>query len=248
MKKSILLLAVLSLMVVLSSCQKAEEVTVTKYFQAMMHNDRDTMAAMAYEPKDIEYKSYEILSIDTPVTKELELPVLLKKLADLEKGKKDQVTKAIDKAEALQDAQDQLEETRGGRKAELQNQITKLQAEADAETQKVRIMQLDINKTKKAIEREKALITLSTAMRDNLEMFSGESTIIKVTTKVTLSNNEVKNYIFLLRKDTLKLEGKQQLGRLVIVKLMTPEEYDKSLKQKDEEETTPDVAPKEVQG
>lgn len=249
MRKSILLLAVLSLMVVLGSCQKSEEVTVTKYFQAMMHNDRDTMAAMAYEPKDIEYKSYEILSIDEPVTKELELPVLLKKLADTEKGKKEQVTKAMDKAEALQDAQDELDETRGGgKKAELQNKIAKLQAESDAETLKVRTMQLDINKLKKAIDREKALITLSTAMRDNLEMFSGETAFIKVTAKVTLMNNEVKNYIFLLRKDTLKLEGKQQLGRLVIIKLMTAEEYEKSLKQKDEEENTPAVTTKEVQG
>lgn len=248
MRKSILLLAVLSLLVVMSACQKSEEVTVTKYFQAMEHNDRDTMAAMALEPKDIEYKSYEILSIDKPVTKELELPVLLKKLADTEKGKKDQVTKAIDKEEALSEAKDELEETRGGRKSELQSRIEKLQAESDAETQKVRTMQLDINKLKKAIDREKALITLSTAMRDNLEMFTGETAAIKVTTKVTLQNNEVKNYIFLLRKDTLQLEGKKQMGRLVIIKLMTAEEYEKSLKQKDEEETTPDVTPKEVQG
>jgi hypothetical protein len=79
-------------------------------------------------------------------------------------------------------------------------------------------------------------------------MFSGETAFIKVTTKVTLMNNEVKNYIFLLRKDTLKLEGKQQLGRLVIIKLMTADEYEKSLKQKDEEENTPAVTTKEVQG
>ncbi|MDQ1351490.1 MAG: hypothetical protein QG657_1793 [Acidobacteriota bacterium] len=248
MRKSILLLAVLSLMVVLSSCQKAEEVTVTKYFQAMEHNDRDTMAAMAYEPKDIEYKSYEILPIDKPVTKELELPALLKKLADTEKGKKDQVSIAIEKEEALSEAKDELDEARGGRKAELQNKVAKLQAESDAETQKVRTMQLDINKLKKAIDREKALITLSTALSENLEMFTGETTSIKVTTKVTLQNNEVKNYIFLLRKDALKLEGKQQLGRLVIVKLLTAEEYDQSLKQKDEDSGVPDVPAKEVQG
>jgi hypothetical protein len=248
MRKSILLLAVLSLLVVMSSCQKAEEVTVTKYFQAMEHNDRDTMAAMAYEPKDIEFKSYEILSIDQPVTKELELPILQKKLADTEKGKKDQVSKAIEKEEALSEAKDELDEVRGGRRAELQNKVDKLQAESDVETQKVRTMQLDINKLKKAIDSEKALITLSTAMRDNLEMFTGETASIKVTTKVTLQNNEVKKYIFLLRKDTLLLEGKKQMGRLVIIKLMTEEEYENSLKQKDDQEAAPDVAPKEAQG
>lgn len=248
MRKSILLLAVLSLLVVMSSCQKAEDVTVTQYFQAMEHNDRDTMSAMAYEPKDIEFKSYEILSIDQPVTTELELPVLLKKLADTEKGKKEQVTKAIEKEETLSEAKDELDEARGGRRAELQNKVDKLQAESDVETQKVRTMQLDINKLKKAIDSEKALITLSTAMRDNLEMFTGETASIKVTTKVTMQNNEVKKYIFLLRKDTLQLEGKKQMGRLVIVKLMTEEEYENSLKQKDDQEAAPDVAPKEAQG
>jgi hypothetical protein len=183
------------------------------------------------------------------VTKELELPVLLKKLADTEKGKKEQVTKAMDKAEGLQDAQDELDETRGGgKKAELQNKIATLQAESDAETQKVRIMQLEINGLKKAIDREKALITLSTAMSDNLEMFAGETASIKVTAKVTLMNNEVKNYIFLLRKDTLILEGKKQMGRLIIIKLMTADEFEKSLKQKDEEEKIPEVAAKEVEG
>ncbi len=248
MRKSILLLAVLSLLVVMSSCQKAEDVTVTQYFQAMEHNDRDTMSAMAYEPKDIEFKSYEILSIDQPVTTELELPVLLKKLADTEKGKKEQVTKAIEKEETLSEAKDELDEARGGRRAELQNKVDKLQAESDVETQKVRTMQLDINKLKKAIDSEKALITLSTAMRDNLEMFTGETASIKVTTKVTMQNNEVKKYIFLLRKDTLQLEGKKQMGRLVIIKLMTEEEYENSLKQKDDQEAAPNVAPKEAQG
>lgn len=230
MRKIVLLLAVLSIIVVMSSCQKAEEVTVEKYFQAMAHNDRDTMATMANEPKRIDYKSYEILSIDQPVTKELELPALIKKSEEMEKTKKEQGAKFLEKSEALQDAQDALDE--GGRRGDLANTVARLKAEVDVETQKVKDLQLDINKVKKAIEQEKALITLSTAVSDNLEMFAGESTTVKVTTRVTLQNNAVKNYIFLLRKDSLKLEGKQQNGRWVIVKLMDEDEYQKSLTQK----------------
>ena len=61
MKKVILLLAVLGLIVVMSSCQKAEEVTVSKYFGAMQANDKATMGTMAYEPRDVEFKDFEIL-------------------------------------------------------------------------------------------------------------------------------------------------------------------------------------------
>ena len=233
MKKIILLLAVLSIMMVMNSCQKAEEVTVTKYFQAMLHNDRDTMATMAEEPKRIEYKSYEITSIDQPVTKELELPALLKKSEEMDKMKKEEGAKFLEKSEALQDAQDELEDARGAKKTELTNTIATLKAEVEVETQKVKNLQLDINKLKKAIEREKALITLSTGIRDNLEMFTGQTTTVKVTTRVTLMNDEVKTYIFLLRKDTLKLENKQQVGRWIIIKLMTEDEYQKAVAQKE---------------
>jgi hypothetical protein len=189
------------------------------------------MATMANEPKRIEFKSYEITAIDQPQTKELELPALLKKAEDMEKVKKEQGAKFVEKSEALQDAQDELEDR--GRRADLVNKIETLKAEVAAETQKVKDIQLDINKLKKAIEREKALITLSTAMSENLEMFSGESIYTKVTTRVTLPNSSVKTYVFLLRKDTLKLESRQQNGRWVIVRLMDEDEYQKSLSQKE---------------
>ena len=61
MKRTFLLLAVFMLIIVINSCQKAEEAIVSQYFQAMKNNDRDTMSAMALEPKDVEFKSYEFL-------------------------------------------------------------------------------------------------------------------------------------------------------------------------------------------
>lgn len=236
MKKLILLLAVMGLIVVMSSCQKAEEVTVSKYFQAMQHNDKDTMATMSFEPRDVEYKAFEILSIEEPVVGELQLPKLLKKAADLEKGRKDQVLLAVEKDDELAEAEDELEETRRrSKRDELEKKIEELQTQAEEEKQKVKTMQLEINQLDKAIEREKALITLSTGMRDNLEMFSGETHLCKVTVKVTLENDEVQNYIFLLRKDVLKLQDKQTNGRLVILKLMSEEDYEKEMQAKEEE-------------
>ncbi len=239
MRKTLLLLAVLSLIIIMTACAPPEEVTISKYFGAMQVNDRDTMGTMAYEPRDVEFTEYEILSIEDPAIKELALPGLVKKLADLTKQHKDQVMKAIDKAEELEDLQIELEETRSSRKKrELNEKLEQIAVESEDEKKKVKSLQLEINKTKKELDAEKALITLSTAMRDNLDMFTGETQTNKVTVKITLESGEVKDYIFLLRKDTLRLEDREQKGRLVIIKLMTSEEYEQYI--------NPPAAPEEV--
>lgn len=255
MKKIILLLALLSVIVLMTSCQKAEEVTVSKYFQAMAHNDRDTMATMAYEPRDVEYKAFEVLSIDEPVTNPLELQALVKKLAELERKRGEQVNKVMNMTDERDDLEYEVEETRRrSRIAELKKKIEELNVQIEEETEKVKSLQLDINQAKKEIDREKALITLSTGFRDNLEMFSGETLTNKVTVKVTLENNEVKDYIFLLRMDTLKLEDREQAGRMIVVKFMTTDEYEKELKEKEavveeiEEVSEAETATEEEQG
>lgn len=231
MRKVILLLAVLSLIVFMSSCQKREEVTVTKYFQAMQANDRDTMSSMAYEPKDIVFKSYEILSIDEPVVGELGLAGLLKKKAELEKQQRDLGNDYLDKADELAEAEYDLEETRrSSTRAQLKKKIEDLNTEVETLKESIKTLQKEINENKNAINREKDLITMNTGMRDNLEMFSGETSITKVTVKVTLENDEVNDYIFLLREDTLKLQDRQTKGRLIIVTFMTTDEYEQSMK------------------
>lgn len=231
MRKVILLLAVLSLIVFMSSCQKREEVTVTKYFQAMQANDRDTMSSMANEPKDIAFKSYEILSIDEPMTGELGLAGLLKKKAELEKQQQDLGNDYLDKADELAEAEYDLEETRrSSTRGQLKKKIDELTTEVDTLKESIKTLQKEINENKNAINREKDLITLNTGMKDNLEMFSGETSITKVTVKVTLENDEVNDYIFILREDTLKLQDRQTKGRLIIVTLMAADEYEQSMK------------------
>jgi predicted RNase H-like nuclease (RuvC/YqgF family) len=182
MKKSILLLALLGVIVLMTSCQKAEEVTVSKYFQAITHKDTDTMARMAYVPKLVEYKAFEVLSIDEPVTKPLELSTLTKKLAELTQKHRAQIQIVVEKTDEVADLEYELEETRrSSKKAELRKKIEELKAEIEEETEEVKRLQADVTKTKKEIEREKALITLSTDFKENLEMFSGDTTTNKVT-------------------------------------------------------------------
>ena len=108
MKKTILLVALFSLIFGMTSCQKGEDVTVTKYFQAMKHNDKDTMAAMAVEPKDLEYKAFKIVKVSEPEVTTLELPAMEKLLVDLKKQRNDQVNIATEKKFDVEDLQDEL--------------------------------------------------------------------------------------------------------------------------------------------
>ena len=123
MKKVLVVVALLFLILVTTSCQKPEEITLSKYFQAMKAKDRDTMAAMAAEPFAVEFKSWELISSEAPVSEEFGLPKMIQDLADVKKKKDDQLLLVRDKKDALDQLKTQLGETRGGKKAEIQKQI-----------------------------------------------------------------------------------------------------------------------------
>ncbi|MCP4219973.1 MAG: hypothetical protein GY765_35405 [bacterium] len=234
MKKTIFILAILSLVLILAGCQKKEEITVEQYFQAMQHDDADTRAAMSLEPKDIEFTEYEILSIEEPVTKPLELPALFKKIAAVTKARKEQTTKVMDLQDTKDEAEEEMEDARGrAKKKEMKQKFDDLVVQYEEETQKIRTLQLEINGLKDKLDREKAMITLSTNMSESLEMFDGTTTTAKVTVKITLKNGEKKDYVFLTRGDTLVLKDRETKGRLIIVKIMTTEEYELFLQGKD---------------
>jgi hypothetical protein len=240
MKKIILLLALFSVIFTLTSCQKAEEITVTKYFQAMQTNDKDTMAAMAVEPKDIEFKSFKITVDEEPTITDLALPKLQEKKTDLTKARKDQVNAALDKRDEVDELEFELEETRRRtKKQELQKRIKELQVELEEEEKKVRDIQAKINKLNQMIKLEKNMVTMSTSISQNYDLYTGETHHMKALVDVTLTNGEAKKYVFLLRKDMLKLEDRANPpGRLIITKIETEEDYQKMLQQKEEEEKT----------
>ena len=97
MKKILLLLVLSSLFFLSNSCQKPEEMIVTKYFQAMKNDDRDVMTSMAIEPKYFRFESYEIVSISEPVINDAPLPVYMEELKAVEKKRADQARIALDK-------------------------------------------------------------------------------------------------------------------------------------------------------
>ncbi len=248
MKKTILLLALFSLIVVLTSCKKAEEITITKYFQAMQHNDKDTMAAMAVEPKAIKFKSFKVVSVDEPVEKGLELPAMEQKLKEIDKQKKEQFNVALDKSDVVEELKDELAETRRrARRAELQKQLETAQAEADKERDNYIALNNWLIQMRKDIDTEKNVIFKSTGIERNFELYTGETHIHKITVSVTLANDEVKDYIFVLRRNLLKLKDRPINGRMIIIKIATPEEYEQELKQQEEAEKTESVEVSEPQ-
>jgi predicted RNase H-like nuclease (RuvC/YqgF family) len=240
MKKIILLLALFSVIFTLTSCQKAEEITVTKYFQSMQANDKDTMAAMAVEPKDIEFKSFKLTVAQEPTISSLVLPQLQKQKTDLTKARRDQVNVALDKRDEVDELQFELEETRRRtKKIELEKRIEELQAELEVEEQKVKDIQAQLNQLTQMIKLEKSMVTMSTGINQNFELYTGETHNMKVMADVTLTNNETKKYVFLLRKDILKLEDRAlPPGRLIITKIETEEDFQKLMQEKEEAEKT----------
>lgn len=239
MKKTILLMALFGLIALMTSCSKGEEITISKYFEAIKMNDTDTLGAMALEPKKIIHKKYEVVSISEPEIIPLQLPILEKKLADLTAERKKQLDAAMDKQYELEDLQDELEETRRrSKKQELEDQIKTKKEEMDAEKKKLYGIMQEINNTKKAINQEKVLIKSSTGVSENFALYTGEIQKSEATVKVTLPEGGTQDYIFKMISYQLSIQDRPRNGRLVITKIATPEELEAEKKAAEEAANT----------
>jgi len=233
MKKYLLVIALISLILVMTSCKKQEEVTISKYFQAMLHGEKgdiNTMSAMALEPVYIQYESYKIISVSEPVVQEYQLPLLISKLENLTKERKNQVKTALDKKYELEDLEDELDETRrASKKRELKKKIGDMEVIVKEEEQKVRDLQFKINALKNEIDSEKNLTKISSGLVKNPETYKGETRTSKADVKVTLKNGSEKDYVFVLKKYDLKINEDASIlkSRFVIIKIQSTEEFNK---------------------
>ncbi len=233
MKKYLLVIALISLILVMTSCKKQEEVTISKYFQAMLHGEKgdiDTMSAMALEPVYIQYESYKIISVSEPVVQEYQLPLLISKLENLTKERKNQVKTALDKKYELEDIEDELDETRrASKKRELKKKIGDMEVIVKEEEQKVRDLQFKINALKNEIDSEKNLTKISSGLVKNPETYKGETQTSKSDVKVTLKNGSEKDYVFVLKKYDIKINEDANIlkSRFVIIKIQSTEEFEK---------------------
>jgi len=244
MKKVLFLIVLFGLIFVMTSCQKSEEVTVSKYFQAMSHNDKDTMSSMAAEPKHLEYKSYKIVSVDEPLTLEYKLPALVQKLDESKKEKNNLALEAGDKRDDVEDLKDELDETRrASKKRELRKKIEEAEVAFYQAEQGYKDLVKKIGELKKKIEFERNIINLSTGIKKNAEMFQGVVNQSVVKTKVTLKNDVENEYVFVLTKYVFTVNEKERPSRWIIIKIMSADEYEKEMKevQQDVSPTTEEV-------
>lgn len=228
MKKVLVLVALLFLIMITTSCQKPEEATLSKYFQAMKAKDMDTMAAMAAEPVALEFKSWELVSSEAPVSEEVLLPKLIEELAAVKKKKDDQILLVKDKKDALDQLKTKLSETRGSKqKAELQKQIADMEKEVEVETANYKRDQMNFTQMKNQVDNERKMITLSTNIEQNQELYAGKTITTKALVKITTAGGD-KEYVFQLRKFELvnPVNNKVFSNRYIILSIQPKEELE----------------------
>ncbi len=226
MKKALVLAALLFLIVITTSCQKPEEITISKYFQAMKAKDRDTMAAMAAEPFAVEFKSWKLLSSEAPSSEDFGLPKMIEDLNAARKKKDDQVLMVRDKRDALDLLKTKLSEARGGRaKAEVQKEMAAMEAEVEVETANYKRDQANYTQMKTQVENEKKMITLSTNIDQNQELLNGKTVTTQSRVMIDGADGS-KEYIFTLRKYELinPVTNKVHSNRYIILKIQPVEE------------------------
>jgi len=216
------------LIMMTTSCQKPEEITIAKYFQAMKAKDRDTMASMAVEPMSLEFKSWKMISSVEPTSEDLILQQLITGLAELKTKKDKQIGVVKDKKDVLDILKTKLGETRGGRqKTELQNQITVAENEVALETQNYKQSQVDYTQMKNQVEVEKKMVTMSTSIEQNQELMTGKAVTTQSVVRITTASGD-KDYVFLLRKYELinPVTNKISPNRFIILKIQPKEDFD----------------------
>jgi hypothetical protein len=214
------------LIVITTSCQKPEEITISKYFQAMKAKDRDTMAAMAAEPFAVEFKSWKIVSSEESVVEDFTLPAMIERLAAAKKQKDDQILLVKDKKDALEQLKTKLNETRGSRaKAEVQKEVDAMWAEVETETGNYKRDQANYTQVKTQVDNEKKMISLSTNIDQNQELLAGKTVTTRTNVLVDGAGGE-KEYLFTLRKYELinPVTNKVHSNRYIILKIQTKEE------------------------
>jgi hypothetical protein len=236
MRKSILLLALFSMVIVVTSCSKAQEATISQYFEAMKLNDKDTMAAMSMEPKDLEYTEFEVVSIGEPVVEPLHLADLKKERTDLDQQMKDQRKIATEKKFDVDDLKIELEDTRRrAKKDELEAKIKEAEAALQAEANKIRDIRKSMGAVKRKIARERSLIKASTNIDKNLEAYTGESHTSKCVVKITKADGQAEDFVFMLKKYTLTISERPRNGRWVILTIDTVADFEKHQNEADDQ-------------
>ncbi len=215
------------------SCQNPEDVTISKYFAALKHGDqgdRDTMNAMSVDPKFIQAKSFEIVKVEPARELDLQLPLLEKKQNELTEARKEQGKTAQETNDVLEDIKYELESVaRGKQRQELEAKLADAEALKKVEENKFKQFTAQIGQVKKMVEFEKNMIKLSANVTENFDFYTGKVQFVDVLVKVTGDDGAVSDYVFVLTRYDLAIEGKPlPRSRYIILKILPAAEHAKT--------------------
>jgi len=227
MKKVFLLVLLVIIVFFMTSCQKPEEATLSRYFSAMSHNDRDTMSSMAAEPVAIEFNSWKLIEVKETRVEDAPLPALMEKMEELKAEKQAQLIVIRDKKDHIFDLELKEQETRNrAQKKKITEEIEEENQLLQEEEDKFRLIQARENALKRQIDFEKRMVTLSASIDTNQEIFTGEVHISETFVQVQ-TDSGARDYVITLKKHMLHNPVTDRItpSRYVIFQIQTLEDF-----------------------
>jgi hypothetical protein len=188
---------------------------VDQYFNAVQHQDDQTLGRFAAVKFDKKVDSWKVKETVEDTHNSAPLPDLVKKMKDAEKAVADNKKAAqtyvnehyaeYDKVKALQN-----------KGAAVPAKLKAVADELDKYNQKDRELRKALSDAKEAVERERRHAQLSLGDRDDVDKLSGEVLTKKVRVAVT-SGGQTQDYIMTLRKYDVKGDsGPQPVSRWMV--------------------------------
>lgn len=198
-RKIISILGIGFLCLIINSCSShPEQGLLDRYFNALSLNDLQTLSTMAIEPAEIDFKSWEIVTVfdDEPV--EFNLPEMDQKINELKEKVDDSVSSTLEARDALDEAKFELERARTRANRE---KVDELQAEYDELYEQTKELQKQYNDAKAAAEEEEEIALFSLGGDyPAIRQFTGTINRKHVDLKVTTEEGTEEMYRVFLRQ------------------------------------------------
>ena len=198
-RKVISILGIGFLCLIIHSCSShPEQGLLDRYFNALSLNDLQTLSTMAIEPAEIDFKSWEIVTVSETETAEFKLPEMDQRINELKEKVDDSVSSTLEARDALDEAKFELERARTRANRE---KVDELQAKYDELYEQTKELQKQYNDAKAAAEDEEEISLFSLGGDyPGIRQFTGSINKKHVDIKVTTEEGTEEMYRVFLRQ------------------------------------------------
>jgi hypothetical protein len=192
---------------------------VDQYFNAVQHQDDQTLGRFAAVKFDKKVDSWKVKETLEDTKGSAPLPDLVKKMKDTEKAVADNKKAAQTYVNAHYAEYDKVKDLQKG--AAIPAKLRPVADEVEKYNQKDRELRKALSDAKDAVDRERRHAILSLGERDDVDKLSGEVLTKKVRVAVT-SGGQTQDYIVTLRKYDVKGDAGPQPVSRWMVQSLTP--------------------------